>query len=473
MRNEQAADSSRSPLDWLKLVYAGDIAGGTNSARPSVAARLLEESAGLAGKDPYLACAVGDQALLRRTISRDPGWIHRPGGPLDIPPLAAVTHSGLLQLPRFREHLRACARLLIESGADPNQGVGSRWTPASLSAPSMTSRLSPLYGAAGRNHDPDLTELLLQAGADPNDGESLYHSLGSIACTRLLLKAGARITGSNALYRVLDLNDIESLRLLLSSGADPNEPASSPPTQDWGTPLLWALRRRRSALHIQALLAAGADPSAKASDGASAYLLAMRFGLTDVARLLRRAGDGTDLPPTETLLAACARGDQEMARGLLGKHPGLISLLSEAQLRMLPELASQGGGDAVRLMVELGWPIATAGGDWNGSALNQAVFRGDAPLARFLLEHGASWTERHGYGGDVSGTLAWASLNKPVDDGDWLGCAEALVAHGMPAERDPQGADSVLVGGRRTWFSDEVADFLRATSKTNLESPEA
>ena len=32
-----------SPLDWLRLVYAADIAGGANRARPPVAARMLAE----------------------------------------------------------------------------------------------------------------------------------------------------------------------------------------------------------------------------------------------------------------------------------------------------------------------------------------------------------------------------------------------------------------------------------------------
>ena len=112
-------------------------------------------------------------------------------------------------------------------------------------------------------------------------------------------------------------------------------------------------------------------------------------------------------------------------------------------------------------MVELGWPIATRGGDWSASALNHAVFRGDAALARFLLEHGASWKEEHGHGDNACGTLSWASCNEPVEGGDWLGCAEALVAHGMPAAQpDPQAPDGVIVDGRRKRFSEEVTQLL-------------
>jgi Ankyrin repeats (3 copies) len=90
-----------------------------------------------------------------------------------------------------------------------------------LDQPSDEFKLSALYGAAGRNHDPELTKLLLVAGADPNDGESLYHSLENLDCTRLLLEAGARIEGSNALYRVLDLDNSEALKLLLAHSGKP------------------------------------------------------------------------------------------------------------------------------------------------------------------------------------------------------------------------------------------------------------
>jgi len=48
-----------------------------------------------------------------------------------------------------------------------------------------------------------------------------------------------------------------------------------------------------------------------------------------------------------------------------------------------------------------------------------------------------------------------------VEGGDWLGCAEALVAHGMPAARpDPQAPDGAIVDGRRKRFSEEVTQLL-------------
>jgi hypothetical protein len=181
-------------LHWLKLVYVGDIYGTFDRARPLVAARLLAESPDLAAGSPYLACAIGDTAVLSQATDADPYWVNRAVGPLKLPPLVAVTHSSLLRVPEFRDRLHACARLLLAAGADPNQRIGGHFPPASLDRPDDGHLLSALYGAAGSNHDAALAALLLDAGADPNDGESLYHSLESPDCTRLLLERGAAST---------------------------------------------------------------------------------------------------------------------------------------------------------------------------------------------------------------------------------------------------------------------------------------
>ncbi|MFC0220441.1 hypothetical protein ACFFJ7_18835 [Pseudochelatococcus lubricantis] len=169
-------DSAALATAFCGLVYAGDITGGTNHARPQAAARLLTDHRDLLGRDPWIACAGGNIETVRRRIEADASWVDRTGGPLDLTPLVATTHSSLLRVDGYRERLHAVADLLLKAGADPNRSVARRWT-ASTDASPREWRASALHGAVGVNFDPDLTRWLLAAGADPNDGESLYHSL--------------------------------------------------------------------------------------------------------------------------------------------------------------------------------------------------------------------------------------------------------------------------------------------------------
>ena len=354
-RSAHSADRAETVLNWLRLIYAGDISGSGNRARPAVAARMLDENPDLPGEDAYLACAIGDEARLRHAarrrsrLAQSSRWSSQPP--------AAGGRDAL-------ESAAACLAFASACTAAPGSCCRPARTPTKPSAaagsrhrwpsPRKSYRLSALYGACGQNHDPELTRLLLEGGANPNDGELLYHALENLACTRLLLEAGARIAEANAMYRVLDLDDVDALRLLLSHGGNPNQPAMGPPTSDWGSPLLWAIRRRRSPAHVSALLEAGADASARTPDGAGAYTLALRFGLPDVAELLRKDARIGSISQEEQFIAACARGDEASARRIQSARPDLPGALSEAQLRLLPELAAQGCSAAVRAMVNAG-----------------------------------------------------------------------------------------------------------------------
>jgi ankyrin repeat protein len=390
---EQSAFERLSRADalkrWLDLVYGA----GFQGPRPALAVALMRQRNDLLTDDPYLACAVGDEAKLRAMLVHDREWANKSGGPMGMPPLVAVTHSELLRDAAFANGIVNCAHLLLDHGADPDQ----TWTSPEFPDWPLSAR----YGAAEKNHHPGMTQLLLDRGANPNDNESLYHSMESkdLTCTRLLLEAGAKVDGTNAIGHALDYDRPEGLRLLLAHGGNAGHPGAS----DY--PIFHAIKRGRSIDHIRMLLNAGADKNARNSDGQTPYQFALLYGLPEAAALLHGPGMNGDLSAEDTFVAACARGDGAGAMKQLSETPDTVKRLSERQLRQLPNLAAQGNFAAVKTMVEAGWPITARGGDWNASALNLAVYRGDAAMAEFLLDHGADWQQKHGYA-----AMRWASL---------------------------------------------------------------
>jgi ankyrin repeat protein len=426
------ADTHTRLKGWIGWCFDG------GPAERRLAWRMLDEEPELFARDPWFACLTGESARLQAALEQDPDFAITPGGPIRMLPLVAVTHSKLI-LDRGEGGFLACARLLIEAGAD----VNARWIDPRYS----DYPLSALYGAAGRTHNIEMTRLLLQSGADPNDNESLYHSVEAAdpACTMLLLEGGARVDGTNALGRVLDFDRLDRLELLLAHGGDPNE-------RPWTH---HAILRGRSLAHVEALLNAGADPDGENDEGVPLYIHAERFGRADVIGLLREMGVAGRLTAVDSFVAACSRGDLVSARRHMAEQPDILTRLDPRQLKVMPDLAAIGRIDAVATMLAVGWPLEVTTA-WDATALNLAIFQGDARMVRLLLDAGANWQTLHGYGDNALGTLSFASQAEdiaPPAPRDYLGCAQSLLDHGVPhAAFD------------RYTFSKEIADHLKGIS---------
>jgi len=115
----------------------------------------------------------------------------------------------------------------------------------------------------------------------------------------------------------------------------------------------------------------------------SAHVIAREFGHDDAYQLLMDRS-----PDTMKLTQACEVGDEALVKALLETNPHLAKSLSKDEQRRLAVVAQSNNANAVRLMLDAGWPL-DARGDLNATALHHAAWMGNADIVRDLLQHGA------------------------------------------------------------------------------------
>lgn len=324
---------TESSLDFQGLVDRF-VAAATSDGRR--ARDILADHPEIAGAGVYVALVLGDWQTVADALEADPEFATRKSGPENVEPIAYVCFSRFAtpRSPRAAQ-LALTLRLLLQRGADPDTAIIDD-----------DHALSCLYGVCGLLNNAEMTRILLEAGADPNDGESLYHATEhtDLACLRLLLDHGAVPEGTNALKHMLDRAAPDGVRLLLDAGADPNE---TNPAGD--TALHWAVRRRRDIEIIRMLLDAGADIDAVRGDGRTAYALAAISGQTAVAELLAAHGADTRLSAFDAFVSG---EDVPVPPQSAGAHDNAL---------LLSQLAEAGHVAPVERLLQSGVPIDARG----------------------------------------------------------------------------------------------------------------
>ena len=144
--------------------------------------------------------------------------------------------------------------------------------------------------------------------------------------------------------------------LLLDAGAGANSavPIAQGETGP-GLPVLYFACERGNAALTRVLLEAGADPN----DGESIYHAA-QFNRRACLELLLAAagGDRAPLGLPDRFLAACHAAAAGAARNCLAEEPGLLTRRDVETRAQLENAAGRGNADAVRLMLEPGFPAA-------------------------------------------------------------------------------------------------------------------
>jgi hypothetical protein len=319
--------------------------------------------------------------------------------------------------------VRACARLLLDAGADPDSHT-IEW--------GGEGRMSALFDAVERADLPIVT-LLVQHGAT-KDEDAFYHACeqADTAFLDLLYQPGFEAL----VLHKLDFEDAAGLRWFLEHGVDVNALCC----------LHHAIARGRGLGIITMLLDAGADPNlpwTRWDVGRRPLALAARCGHLGAYELLASRGATADLDGVDAAVLAVARGESVRLPAAPPPAKGLPT--GDDYGWILGQFASLGQTDVVRALLDSGMPVDSRG--WsNFTPLDQAAMHGRTATVRLLIDRGA---DLHDRAFDEDGPTPldcalWGLHNNRADDGDYPGTVQALLAAGAPTRQSPPTGDETI-----------------------------
>lgn len=438
----------RERVEELTLQFAeavDEFVRAATDGRGGRARRLLTLHPAIARADLQTALVLGDAATVRHRLQQDPTLAIRPGGVRDWEPLLYVCHTAMHRTgDASADGLVAIVRHLLALGADANTRFP--WRHHGV-------RRAVLWGAVFATGSLELAKVLLEAGANPNDGVTLpiAASAGAdgIDALELLHAHGADVNqpwatdGTSALHAVLGwTSGIAGVRWLLEHGARVND-VFGPLAET----ALHVAARRCGADMIDLLVRHGAVIDARRADGRTAYALAAKSGNRAAAEALVRHGADPTLAEADRFVAACAAGDRATADALVARRPELRAQGAEALQEVLRAAAERGDLPTLALALDYGaGPDATD--EMGRTALHCAAMAGWPDVARALLERGASVTARDAE--FHAQPLIWAaegSRSVGSDGGkrDHATVGRLLLAAGSPVDWSPGDEPSAAI----------------------------
>lgn len=403
-----------------------------------------------------------DAAAIRGLLERYPAlktMINEPLAAFDAPAIVCV---------RSREMLD----VLLEAGADIN--AKSRWwaggfgllhgASPELSAYAIERGASVDVHAAARLGMLEKLKELISTDATlvharGGDGQTPLHFASTVAIAEYLLDHGAAIDARDvdhestpAQYMVRDRQEVA--RRLIQHGCE--------------TDILMAAALGEMALVRQHLdkdpacirmsVSEQFFPKQNARRGGTIYIwtlganktvhaVAREFGHEDIFRLLMERS-----PDELRLAVACELGDEEACNALLASRPDVARTLTDDDRRKIVNAAQDNNTQAVRLMLDAGWPV-DARGQHGATPLHWAAFHGNAGMAEIILckDPPLEVTDS-----DYAATpLGWATYGSEhgwhCKTGNYAGTVEALLKAGAKLPAEIAGTDvvkAVLVAHR-------------------------
>ena len=271
-------------------------------------------------------------------------------------------------------------RLLLASGADPNGPVQSEHGPlqdAVLSADAEMVQVLFEHGAKVNATDARerhaLSSAVFQSDIDPEK------SLGTIV--RLLIAMGSDIEHTDSwektpLYIASEHEPpnaaaLEVMRILLEAGADCNVRVGD----DAWTPLT-AATEERNVEAVRLLVEAGADVNLIYDHGDTAWNQARRWGYSEIAALLEKAGAIEPAEAATDLHRAILWGNTAAVAQLLERGADANAQDRQGRSALLSAIYYWGKEEIVRLLLDYGAAVDV------GMPLMTAVHNGSSSPAR-------------------------------------------------------------------------------------------
>jgi ankyrin repeat protein len=344
----------------------------------AAAAQLLAEYPDLPSRNLLVAAACADVAEVRRQLATRSAAAVESGGPHGWSPLlyqAYARHDPKID----RTATIATARLLLDAGADPNDGRFWHALPTPFTV--LTGVLG--YGEDRRPWHPHaipFARVLLDAGADPNDGQTLYNRMFGTNDDHLVLlfEYGLGRDTSGPWHRLLG----ESLES---------------PTDMLRSLLAWAVahdQRDRVALLADHGVDIVSPFTETRSPGRHTPIeFALLNGHRQLAEQLRTRGARPPrLRPADAFVAAVLAGDTDAVEHTSAT---VVAAVRRKRTGLLTWAAAQGAPNSVELLVAAGFDINALGRSdipqdqpWH-TALHVAAKHSNLALANTLLRLGA------------------------------------------------------------------------------------
>jgi hypothetical protein len=117
----------------------------------------------------------------------------------------------------------------------------------------------------------------------------------------------------------------------------------------------------------------------------SPHEVALRRGRQDVYDLLLKASS-----PKTKFLVACTTANRRLAQSVVADHPDTVRQLDDEDLALMAKFCWETNKsiEAVRLMLDMGFPVEAREVNHGCTALHNAAWCGDPKLVRLLLERG-------------------------------------------------------------------------------------